>query len=234
MLTFLGIGAQKAGTTWLYEHLSKHPDIGFPGGKEVHFWDAFRERGLDWYRGLFVSPDKAEGDITPAYGFQPDSVVAEVAALFPDLRLIYIMRNPIERAWSSALMALRRAEMQIDEASFEWFRDHFNSRGSLARGDYESCIDTWRRHFPPPALLLLFFEDIVQSPRTVLERCSLHIGVDSGHFRSLSDEMLSQRVHEGIGAAMPDAARSYLREIYRPRIHALERKLDRDLGHWLD
>jgi hypothetical protein len=233
MLKFLGIGAQKAGTTWLYEQLRKHPDIGFPAGKEIHFWDAQRERGLDWYRGLFQSRDLVEGEITPAYAFQADVTVAEIASAFPDLRLIYIMRNPIDRAWSSALMALRRSEMEIDEASFGWFRDHFNSRGSLARGDYERCIRTWRRHYPATSLLLLFFEEIVKNPRKVLQLCATHIGIDPSPFQGTPEEALKQRVHEGSGKKMPEDVRELLLTLYEPRIRSLQSYLGCDLNHWL-
>src|SRR5262245_8764381 len=113
MLRFLGIGAQKAGTTWLHENLRTHPVLSFPHGTEIHFWDAQRDRGIDWYRSLFVSSDRVEGEITPAYAILPPRQVAEIAATFPDLRLIYILRNPIDRAWSSALMALQRSEMKF-------------------------------------------------------------------------------------------------------------------------
>lgn len=236
MLKFLGIGAQKAGTTWLYEHLNQHPEIFFPGGKEIHFWDRFPTslKDINWYRGLFSSPTMIEGDITPAYGFQSDSVVSKVAENFPDLRLIYMMRNPVERAWSSALMALRRAEMEIDETSFAWFRDHFNSRGSLARGDYESCIRTWRRHYPSSSLLLIFFEDIILAPRKTLQRCGEHIGASPYFFQDISDEVLSQRVHEGINSPIPAETRRYLKGLYAPRIRSLETYLNYDLGLWLE
>ena len=58
-LHFLGIGAQKAGTTWLFEKLREHPSLSFPGGKEVHFWDTHSDRGLNWYRAtVSVEPHR--------------------------------------------------------------------------------------------------------------------------------------------------------------------------------
>ena len=122
--------------------------------------------------------------------------------------------------------------MEIDEASFGWFRDHFNSRGSLARGDYEACIRTWRRHYPTENLLLLFFEEIVQRPHELLRRCAEHIGVHPEPFQGISEQILSQRVHEGLGAEMPMEAREFLLKLYEPRIRSLEKYLDRDLSHW--
>src|SRR5687768_4600323 len=113
MIHFIGIGAQKAGTTWLYEQLRKHPDIRFPAGKEVHFWDANLGRGEAWWLALF--PDTAagvrEGEITPAYAILDRELIGRVRAIAPQVRIFFSLRNPIARAWSSALMALARAEM---------------------------------------------------------------------------------------------------------------------------
>src|SRR5665647_1032714 len=139
-LNFLGIGAQKCGTTWLYETLSRHPKIAFPGGKEVHYWDNPQARSVSWYIDPFANDNLVNGDITPAYGILAPETIQQIHALLPELRLIYLVRDPIERAWSSAKMALGRAEMTLDEASDQWFMDHFSSMGSLARGNYETCI----------------------------------------------------------------------------------------------
>jgi hypothetical protein len=64
-----------------------------------------------------------------------EATIREIAGLPPNLRVIYSLRNPIARAWSSALMSLERAEMTIDEASPLWFLDHFKSAGPRRRGD---------------------------------------------------------------------------------------------------
>lgn len=102
--------------------------------------------GIDWYRSLFSGQKfdrKVCGEITPTYSILPIETIRECHANFPDLKLIYLLRNPIDRAWSSANMALTKSEMEIHEASAQWFIDHFKSRGSLMRGDYESCLRNW-------------------------------------------------------------------------------------------
>jgi len=68
MIDFVGIGAQKCGTTWLFENMNRHDHILFPGGKEIHFWTLYYGHGIPWYTALFdiVSNDK-KGEITPAY-----------------------------------------------------------------------------------------------------------------------------------------------------------------------
>lgn len=231
MWQFLGIGAQKAGTTWLYQNLRRHPEIAFPGGKEMHFWD--REHGsedIEHYLTTFGAPGISEGEITPAYAILPSRVVAEIADVGPSLRLIYLLRNPVERAWSSALMALERAEMRWGEASDAWFIDHFQSQGSMARGDYAACLQCWLEHFPREQILVLFHDELQQSPRSVLERACTHIGVAKP-----SDEMAQycqQRVFSGAGHPLPAHLRGFLEALYEPRIQALEALLGIGIPAW--
>ena len=232
MWRFLGIGAQKGGTTWLYEQLRRHPQIGFPKGKEAHFWDRLEGlSGVPAYVNAFADPERYEGEITPAYALLSQEVIAEIRRAAPGLRLIYMMRNPVERAWSSALMALARAEMRIDEASDAWFVDHFRSRGSLGRGDYATCIRNWRSAFPSEQLLLIRYERIVSEPEDVLRRCYRHIGVDDLPPGSLG--RCRERVFAGPGHAIRPQLRERLETLYRPRIAELEELLAEDFSGWL-
>ena len=235
MLDFLGIGAQKAGTSWLHEALRLHPQLRFPAGKEVHFWNAQRAQGLDWYRALFpdAPPGVKNGEITPAYGFLPPEVIREVHALNQQLRVVYLLRNPLERAWSSALMALGKAELDYDEASDQWFLDHFRSRGSLARGDYESCLRNWRGVFGDQAVLWLRHEMIAEAPLALLEAVARHLGVDPAFYGQARAPSLAKRVYPGPGHPVRESLLPALREIYRPRIARLARYLGADLGAWL-
>jgi len=121
---FLGIGAHKAGTTWLYRQLETHPEIGFtidegrPGRipvKERHFWcralhtrrvkprwPGPLDQALGAYRASF--PDGViSGEITPHYAVLDDEVVRQVAESLPGVRLIYMLREPRARAWSDAV-----------------------------------------------------------------------------------------------------------------------------------
>ncbi len=218
MLDFICIGAQKAGTSWLYTMLAGHPDIHFPSGKEVHFWDYYYDNGLDWYRGLFageVPPGCRQGDMTPAYAILPRQRIAEVHQHFPHLRLLYVLRNPLERAWSSALMALARAEMTPDEASDQWFIDHFNSRGSLRRGDYAACLEHWWAVFPRQQCLLCRYDRIQQAPRDLLLDVARHLAVDTDYFEQLPEPMLRQRVFASAGPPLRPSLKPYLQQLYR-------------------
>lgn len=232
MLSFLGIGAQKCATSWLYNTLSKHPYIAFPGGKEIHFWDHPRGRSVEWYKQLFSNEAYINGDITPAYGFLPIEIIQEIYDLMPHLRLIYLIRNPIERAWSSAKMALGRAEMLHEEASDQWFIDHFNSKGSLVRGDYETCIRQWRSVFPSSQLLIMRYETIKNDPVLAANKVLNHVGLES-FFEKSDDQKLIEKVFEGDGAAIRPSLIPVLQDIYRNRIDSLERYLQEDFSNWI-
>lgn len=234
MIDFLGIGAQKAGTSWLYAALTLHPGLRFPAGKEVHFWDEHRANGLEWYRALFPETAGAKnGEITPAYAFLPPAEIGEIRALNPRLRMLYLLRNPIERAWSSALMALGRAEMAFEEASDQWFIDHFRSRGSLARGDYEACLRNWRSVFGDEPILVLRYESIRDAPLALLETACAHLDVDRDFYRRSRPALLERRVNPGPERPIRASLLGVLREIYRPKIASLARYLDTDLDAWL-
>jgi hypothetical protein len=234
MLDFLGIGAQKCGTTWLYEHLRKHPDIAFPAGKEIHFWDQHYSRGVGWYRSLFeglANEGQKCGEITPAYATISRDLIRECHKDFPDLRLIYVIRNPIERAWSSAKMALARAEMEIQEASDQWFMDHFLSRGSLLRGDYESCLRNWLRFYPRDRILVSIYDDLATKPEMFLRKCLQHICADEELYPW--PDSLHRNVFASDPAPLPEGLRCSLREIYTPKIASLGLFLGIDLSSWI-
>jgi len=235
-IDFLGIGAQKSGTTWLYTHLQKHPQIRFPGGKEIHFWDWHKAEGTDWWLSKF--PDSSDGikqgEITPAYAILGQEDIRTIRELIPEVRLIYIMRNPLARAWSHARMALSRAAMTMDEASDQWFIDHFNCKASRTRGDYLACLKNWTAVFPAENLQLILFDEILADPRRVLARVAQHLAVDAAPFDAIAADELQEAVFAGRESKVRPALISYLQDMYRPAIGELEGHLGRDLRGWLD
>jgi hypothetical protein len=233
MLRFLGIGAQKAGTTWLYEMLVRHPEVRFAAFKELHYWNNPEREPLERYRAKFDGAE-AFGDITPAYQFLPVATIREIRAAFPDVRLVFIIRNPIDRAWSSAKMALQRAELDLAEASDPWFIDHFRSAGSRSRGDYETAIRNWRSVFPSEQLAIHRYEELARAPNGLLVRVARHIGVDGGFFESLSTTITQKRVFASPVGELRPTLRPVLDDLYREQILSLQDYLGEDLGSWLE
>ncbi|HEX4299950.1 MAG TPA: sulfotransferase [Gammaproteobacteria bacterium] len=240
--TFLGIGAQKAGTTWLHEMLRQHPDIGLPKTKELHYWDVKHDKGmpLTGYEAIFAAmPQPVRGEITPGYAILPTGTIALIRARYPDLQLLLTLRNPLERAWSNAKMYLVLQKLVPDEprvAQVEdaWYLEHFRSELSLRRGDYLTCIDNWLQHFDRSQLLLSLYDDLVGDPRAFLARSCRHIGVDPALYDPMDDGLIRQRVgttaHPEIRASLLPA----LRDIYADKVAVLSDRLGMDLAErWL-
>ncbi len=178
---FLGIGAQKAGTTWLAENLRLHPEVFIPERKELHYFDNKWERPLAEYARHFVAAgDRVCGEITPAYGILSPERIRYVGRILPRLRLVLLLRNPVERAWSHALMdlAARRgrdpAEVSTDEVIA-----FLESDVAERRGDYPAILDAWNAVFPREQLYVGFFDWIQERPRDLFCEVLRHIGAST-------------------------------------------------------
>jgi hypothetical protein len=245
---FLGIGVQKGGTTWLFRQLSRHPQVAFPRRKELHYWNACRAPNTEeWVRLLQPATRRTRdgrpvrtGEITPAYAILPEASIRAIGERCPEIRLFVSLRNPIERAWSAALMGLERCGMEVHEASDAWFLDHFRSAGSRQRGDYASCLERWWSVFPRHRLLLLFADDIATRPAAVLGSLAAHLAIDAADFAALPAEAVAEVVVPELGAGRAVSASAPLRpslfgpllELHAAGIERLERLVGRDLSAW--
>lgn len=133
-LSFLVIGAQKAGTSWLHSQLRRCDRLALPRDrKEVHFWDWHHRRGFDWYVRQFDFPPRRRGgagaggderrplrygEITPCYVVLPPPTIAEIRRCFPGIKLIFVARNLVDRAWSAMVMELRDRNMGMNPGEF--------------------------------------------------------------------------------------------------------------------
>lgn len=232
MLDFIGLGAQKAGSTWLYNWLREHPEVCFPAGKEIHFWDKHRSRGIDWYYNQFSNHEgKVVGEITPAYAILGMEQIKECYSLFPNLKLIYTIRNPIERAWSAARMDLQRKVLELEDTPDEWFINHFDSHASTKRGDFENCIRNWTGVYTPENLLILRFEELAIQPASFLNKCCEHLGISMIYHEN--DPQLHVKVFEGISEPIKPSLREYLVDRYQEKIKSLSAYLGQDFSNWL-
>jgi sulfotransferase family protein len=184
---FLVLGAQKAGTTALYAYLRWHPGITGPSWKEVSFFDRHWWRGKRWYRGQFPlrSRGRLVGEASPSYLFHP-LAPERARAVVPDARLLVVLRNPVDRAYSQYQheVALRREPLSFEDAlaaeegrtrgeverlvadprafSHEWWDHTYASRGL-----YAEQLDRWLAVFPREQLLVVTSDELAErSART--------------------------------------------------------------------
>jgi hypothetical protein len=176
---FLVIGAQKAGTTTIYDNLVKHPQVAAADIKEVHFFDNNWERGVNWYRAHFelerrlAAQSMITGEGSPYYLFHP-LTPQRVKQLCPAVKLIAIFRNPVDRAYSHYHHEKRkgREPLSFEDALAQeeqrlageeerivnggvmssFAHQHFSYK---ARGNYARQMRKWLEHFPREQFLLL-------------------------------------------------------------------------------
>lgn len=245
---FVGIGAQKAGTTWVFSRLQQHPGVAFPAGKEVHFWDLRYRKGISWYFArLGASPKKKVGEITPAYAILSRRKIQEFMDACPDTRIFIILRNPLERAWSLAKMnagilleATRdvkfegRPGLEIEDLSDVWWKSQFRMKGSLVRGMYDQCLDRWLSVIESDRFLVLDYDELATNPRVFMSAIAAHCGIDSTWFDEQPESFFSEKVFDGAKQSLPNRFKPLLRQLYGESIQNLSARLGRDYSHWLE
>jgi hypothetical protein len=231
--SFLLIGAMKSGTTTLYWYLREHPDVFMASPKEPNFFNDHWHRGVGWYERLFAGAGatRARGEASVRYASYPDGpeCPSRIASVIPDVRLLYVVRDPIARMRSHYLheVAALRERRPVEQALRE---NHIYLDLSL----YATQLERYLDHFPREQLLVVRAEDLFRDPSLVLPRVYGFIGVDPS-FEPRSpgrrDNETGQRfqlpvvVRRGIGLAVradvyrhvPQWAKEVVRTLTRQR-----------------
>jgi len=237
MLDFLCVGAQKAGTSWLHFQLKSIPFVCFPHGKEVHYWD-WVERGKrpkdpGWYSEKFnENSDLLCGDMTPCYALLSSDSIKEIHQLYPKVKIIYIIRNPIDRAWSGLKMGVSIMRMEPHEVSRQGMHDVLHSASSIERGNHLKVIKKWVSVFGKDQVLVKNYEEIVSDKVGFLTDVYNFLDIDLKHLDSIDKGLLNRQVNKGMDMPMPDDIRQELCGLYENMIRDLEVYLKKDFEHW--
>lgn len=225
---FIIIGAQKSGTTSLYQYLGQHPYVAPSLEKEVHFFDANFGQGLNWYRAHFASifykyyvnnlrgHELITGEASPYYVFYPHAP-RRIFETLPQVKLIVLLRNPVDRAYSHYFHQVRRGRETLtfeealkaeperlsgeverilaDEHYLSYNHVHFSY---LARGIYVDQLEAWFKFFPREQMLILSSEDFFAQPSTTYRQVLEFLGLPAwklpeyrrrnvGHYRDRID-----------------------------------------------
>ena len=171
----------------------------------------------EWYGRIFEMAEAKAicGELTPEYALLPDSGVEHIMKLNPDIKIIFIMRDPIDRAWS-ALRMLQRS------GGFKGMERAIRRPGFLAFSDYMTTIERYRRFVAPGNLLLLYFDDVAARPRQLLEQVCKLLGIPftQGNFANMNDAF-----HKGQKADLDADTYGQLKKVLAPayeRLLALE------------
>jgi len=176
---FLVIGAMRAGTTSLHKSLRAIDSLSLPKVKETDFFIESKNwsRGMDWYRGLFTQTEVVRrGEVCPNYAKRDvfPEVPGHVFQANRDVRLIYIVRDPVARALSHYRHTWISTGRVPDatELGGSWEERHI-----LATSRYAWQLEAWLEHFDLSQVLILDFEELVADARPQIEALAHHIGV---------------------------------------------------------
>jgi hypothetical protein len=276
---FIGIGAQKAGTTWLHRNLQAHPQIHMPR-KEVHYFDrkiqdrsgvvsrligrsrdaeqwrrqvrqipkqlakspSFQElrwnfryymRPYDdrWYAQIFESKkEKVSGEITPAYSVLKKERIAHVHRLMPETKLIFFMRNPIERVWSHTVMSFDKVEKGSATAvSDKELLRKIERDSSWKLSNYIRTLENWGSFYPEERIFVGFLEDVHFFPEELLRRLFDFIEVEP-HF---DERLVGKKIHTRSDATMPTSVAIQLAKNFHAEISRLGERFGGYAAFWL-
>jgi hypothetical protein len=251
--SYLLIGAQKAGTTSLHRYLAEHPAVLPAAVKEVRYFNRFYERGEAWYLAHFplaahaaavkrrIGTAPAVGEASAVYLFDP-RVPERVHAFDPQIRLIAVLRDPVERAYSHYQMEVRwgretlplEAALEREEAELPGLLEHAVRnpldtsdggfpRSYLGRSRYAEQLERWLRFFSREQLLVLTSDELLAHPAMVMGRIAVFLGIPDHRAESYP----LQGVREY--ASLPDDARDRLAHLFEPENRKLEDLLGREL-----
>lgn len=215
---FLGLGAQKAGTSWIYSCLYDHPQVCIPV-KELHFFSRDRNwaRGVGWYEEQFArcGGDTVAGEFSTSYLADPD-VPARIHQHYPGVRLLACLRNPAERAFSNFLNDLQAGALSPTTSFEEAIESHPEY---VQQGAYASQLQCYLDRFPRDSLFVALYDDLVREPLPFISNIYRFLEVDEGYV----PRMLHERVNEARVPRSASADRLVRSAVNGMRRHGLDR-----------
>lgn len=246
---FLIFAAGRAGTTSLYEGLVEHPDIYRARIKEIYFFDVKFQRGIGWYRSRFPSiwtklyktkilkKQFITGEGTPRLLTYPHAP-KRVSKILPNVKLIAILRNPIDRAYSHYYLGVANGreklsfeesikqeekrlegEMEKMEKDENYYNPEFFRKSYLFQGIYINALERWMKFFPQEQFFIINGDEFYEEPFQVFDKLHKFLGVSK--FRPKHYVHFNSREY----SSMKESTRKYLIEFYKPYNERLSKLL---------
>jgi hypothetical protein len=259
---FLCIGAQKAGTTWLYQQLDSHPDFWMPPIKELHYFDQLSrvqraapprcrdERDLSFFerlnslsaqpymdlenyarlfepKGLLLS-----GDISPNYSTLSSKVIRRVVGYFPNLKVVFLARDPVERVWSHLSMEVYYRQIEpFDVTDINEVNRNLLRRGMLLRSYPSAVVARWKRYVHPDRFRVYFFDDLEKNPTELQRSVVRFLGAD----QDKRSGRLTANYNSWTGMEklqLKDEVRSHLAQFFKKELKACAVQLGGPAREW--
>jgi len=174
--TFFCIGAARSGTTWAWECLRHHPDVEVTQPKETDFFTSHFERGESWFLShFFYLGRRLCGEVNPGY-FHCPQAAERMAKLYPEARLVVILREPLERAVSHVLFRARADGVAAEPGLLR----NYATEEMIERSRYYTALSTYRGLFGKDKIRVLFYDHLNTSPETFQAALYEAVGADPG------------------------------------------------------
>ena len=249
---FVIIGAQKCGTSSLYRFIVEHPNIAPAFRKETHYFSTRYKFGEQWYRSYFptnlsrrcfskkTGQKLLSGEASPTYIFYP-MVPDRMKEILPDVKLIAILRNPVDRAYSQYHHNIRRnneplsfekaIELEEERCAGDLerlIRDpdfvpvHYRKHSYIARGVYADQMERWFKHYDRKQFLILTTEDLRKDPQQILDQIFDFLGLPPFKVENLKNRNVGNYKER-----MNEDTRKFLIEYFEPHNERLFKLLQR-------
>jgi hypothetical protein len=229
---FIITGIQKGGTTSLFKYLAQHPNIGTSFVKEVQFFNRSYHRGESYFRANYptglkkvFNPSIIYGEASPDYMDNP-VVPKRIKEYLPNIKLVFLLRNPIDRAYSQYKMI---QELGFEDVPFEkaiflekhrlgsimeqikkddtFYHIHEAYYNYLSKGMYAEQLKRWLKYFDKKQMLILKSEDLFEKPEKIYQQTENFLGV--AHFPLKDFKAYNTRSYDKIGAKTRDELKAY-------------------------
>jgi hypothetical protein len=253
--TFVIAGAPRAGTTWLYSNLSKHPNVFLTANKEPRYYSvnetdqlSFTGPGDDrWLSHLVQDRDSYEalyseakagqlrGEASSDYLYRSEIAAARIHRDVPSARIVFILRNPARRAYSNWL---QHVQYSRESLSFCDALDAEEERVGLGwawwwhytkRGFYSEQLEPFLNTFPSDQVLIVLHDELKRNPQGLLEKVCMFLDIDP-----VVDNQTAKRKNHSLVARSP--AHRTVRRLLRPAAtvprHVLPRTMEAKMRQW--
>lgn len=228
---FIIFGTVRSGTTSLYYDICEHPSVLPADYDEIGFFDSNYQLGTNWYRSMFPTRKKMDniknqtgfaitGEDTPFYIWK-NEVPERIFKLLPNVKLIAIFRNPVDRAYSNYNLSIRKKtekltfEEAIDDEIQDLEKYSFRKiidrkRSYLSKGFYEKQINSWYKLFSREQIHILSLEDLHKHPQKTLSKIFRFLEIPEYNVKNLQKQKFYEYPN------MKNETRKKLLEFYKP------------------
>ncbi len=227
---FIILGAQKAGTSSLYHYLIQHPEISSAVKKEIHFFDFKYNKGLNWYKSNFDNTKKITGEATPNYFFYPNAC-ERIYEHLPGIKLIVLLRNPVERAISHYYHNIKvkrepldirhafnfeKTRLNIDyqklKADKNYIAYHYMYFSYKAKGIYYKQLQKYFKYFNKNQFFIIQSERFFNNPELILLNLWKYLGVNENFIPNDLEPVNKSKIKKDV----PEKFYKELIEFYKP------------------